>query len=108
MPGPPILGGQKVLSTNPQPSADPKSGSTSGFCNLHHRSIRIQNWGIYILDPPGGLGREPITGVYSCEGSVTSITYSLLVFPRYCRIQKVRYGCRGLSYGLNRALMLQG
>ena len=24
-----------------------------GFNNLHHTSIRVQNWGIYFLDPPG-------------------------------------------------------
>ena len=35
---------------------DPKSRSTLGFHNLQHRSIRAQNWGIYFLDPPGGLG----------------------------------------------------
>ena len=42
---------------NPNPWADPKSRSISRFCNLHHRSIRVQNWGIYFLDPPRGLGR---------------------------------------------------
>ena len=40
----------------PDAWADPKSRSTLGFCNLHHRSSRAQNWGIYFLDPPGGLG----------------------------------------------------
>ena len=38
----------------PDPWADPKSRSTLGFYNLHHRSTRVQN--IYLLDPPGGLG----------------------------------------------------
>ena len=40
----------------PDPWADPKSRSTLGFCNLHHRAIRIQNWGFYFLDPLRGLG----------------------------------------------------
>ena len=40
----------------PHPWADPKSRSTLGFYNLHHRSTGVQNCGIYILDP-GGLGR---------------------------------------------------
>ena len=35
--------------------ADPKSRSTSGFCSLHHRSIRFQNCGFYFWDPPGDL-----------------------------------------------------
>ena len=39
----------------PDPWADPKNRSTLGFCDLHHRSIRAQNWGIYFLDPSGGL-----------------------------------------------------
>ena len=39
----------------PHPWADPKSRSTLGFYNLHHRSTGVQNWGIYVLDPPGGL-----------------------------------------------------
>ena len=66
-------------SPGPDPWADPKCRSTLGFCNLHHRSTRVQNWGIYIyftilyttilyhtvvleprvggsLDPPGLLG----------------------------------------------------
>ena len=34
---------------NPDPWAEPKCRSTLGFYNLHHRSIRIQNWGIYLL-----------------------------------------------------------
>ena len=34
---------------DPDPCADPKSRSTLGFCNLHHWSIRTQNWGICIL-----------------------------------------------------------
>ena len=40
----------------PDPWADPKSRSTLGFCTLHYRSIRALHWGIYCLDPPGGLG----------------------------------------------------
>ena len=35
---------------------DPKSRATLRFCNLHHRSIRVQNWEIYFLHPPRGLG----------------------------------------------------
>ena len=59
------------------PGADPKRRSTLGFCNLHHRSIRVQNWGSILYpilyhtiyhtilycpelgDPPAGLGLEP-------------------------------------------------
>ena len=40
--------GQQGFSP-PDPWADPKSRSTSGFLNLHHRSIGVQNWGIYNL-----------------------------------------------------------
>ena len=40
----------------PDPWADPKSRSTFGFHYLHHRSTRLQNWGINFLDPSGGLG----------------------------------------------------
>ena len=40
----------------PDPWADPKSRSPLQFQNLHHRSIRAQNWGTYFLDPPGGRG----------------------------------------------------
>ena len=36
---------------------------TLGVCNLHHRSIRVQIWGIYFLDPPGGLGSFYCKGV---------------------------------------------
>ena len=45
---------------NPDPWADPKSRSTLGFYNLQRRSTGVQNWWIYFLDPPGGLGRIPI------------------------------------------------
>ena len=38
------------------PWEDPKSRSTLNFFHLHHRSTRVQNRGIYFLDPPGGLG----------------------------------------------------
>ena len=27
--------------------------SSLGLFNLHYRSIRVQNWGFYFLDPPG-------------------------------------------------------
>ena len=40
----------------PDPGADPTSRSPLGFYKLHHRSVRVQHWGIYLLDPPGGLG----------------------------------------------------
>ena len=36
----------------PDPWPDPKSRSTLGFYNFHHRSTGVQNWGIYSLDPP--------------------------------------------------------
>ena len=39
-----------------RPWAGSKSRSTLGFYNLHHRSIGVQNWGLYCLDPPRGLG----------------------------------------------------
>ena len=42
---------------SPDPWADPKSRSTLRFYNLHHRRTGVQNWGIYFLDPPRGLGR---------------------------------------------------
>ena len=28
------------------------------FYHLHHWGIRLQNWGFYFLDLPGGLGRS--------------------------------------------------
>ena len=37
---------------------DPKSRSTLKFCNLHHRSIRVQNGGLHFLDPPKFLGKN--------------------------------------------------
>ena len=42
----------------PDAWADPKSRVTMGFCHLHYRSTGVQNWGIYLLDPPGGLDRD--------------------------------------------------
>ena len=40
----------------PDSWADPKRSSTLEPCNLHHRSIGLQNWGFYFLDPFGVLG----------------------------------------------------
>ena len=40
----------------PEPWADPKNSSTSGFYNLHHRNTEVQNLGFYLLDPPWGSG----------------------------------------------------
>ena len=40
--------------------ADSKSGSTSGFHNLHQRSSRAQHFGIYSWDPPPGFCRYGI------------------------------------------------
>ena len=31
-----------------------------GLYNLHHRSIRVQNWGFYVLDPARALGMVPL------------------------------------------------
>ena len=42
----------------PDPWADPKSRSPLGFCNLRHRSTLVQNWVIYLLGPPKGLGTD--------------------------------------------------
>ena len=44
---------------NPDLWADPKSRSTLGFHNLHHRSIGVQNRGFYLLDPPGAWEGGP-------------------------------------------------
>ena len=38
----------------PEPGARPTSRSTSRFYCVHPRSIGVQNWGFYFLDPPGG------------------------------------------------------
>ena len=46
----------------PEPLQDPKRRSTLGLYNLHHRSIRIQNWGLHFLDPPGRLGCKKDVG----------------------------------------------
>ena len=52
-----------------------------GFCNLHHRDTRFQNWGFYVLDPPRGLGMHtafgqsvPMSTSNSAERSVQSFT----------------------------------
>ena len=45
------------LSVYPDPWADPKSGSTLGFHNLHHRCTVVLKWWLYFLDPPRGLGK---------------------------------------------------
>ena len=37
----------------PDPWADPNSRSTLRFCNLHHRSTRVQNWGSTVWILPG-------------------------------------------------------
>ena len=34
----------RYLCSSPDSWADPKSRSTLGLCNLHHKSIRVQNW----------------------------------------------------------------
>ena len=39
----------------PKPWEDPPHGSTLGLYNLHHRNIRVQNWGLYVLHPPRPL-----------------------------------------------------
>ena len=54
---PPGTQGQPGLSHRPEgpagsaievePWADPKSRSTLRFYNLHHRSVRVQNWRLY-------------------------------------------------------------
>ena len=41
---------------NIDPWANPTRRSTSGLYDLHHRSIGLQNWGLYFLDSPGRLG----------------------------------------------------
>ena len=46
-------------SPHSDPWTDPKSRSTLGFRNLHHRSMS-HKWGLYFLDPPRGLGMEPL------------------------------------------------
>ena len=61
----------------PNPWADPKSRSTLGFWNLHHRSIGVQNWGLYFLDPPGGLGRRPGGGAANAQTTMHSQDSSL-------------------------------
>ena len=43
----------------PEPCENPKNGSTLGLHNLHHRSMRVQNWGFCFLDPPRALGSGP-------------------------------------------------
>ena len=43
--------------------AHPKRGSTLGLCNLHHRFTKVQNWGIYCLNPAGGLVWVPGFGM---------------------------------------------
>ena len=36
---------------SPRPLGRSKSSSIVVFCNVHHRSTRVQNWGFYLLDP---------------------------------------------------------
>ena len=43
----------------------PNSRSILGFHNLHHSSIRVQNWGFYLVDPVGAVriqGSRPRRG----------------------------------------------
>ena len=54
---------------------DIQKRSTLGLCNLHHRTIRAQNWGFYLLDPPGGVGRGP--GVASYIWTYSSLAAKL-------------------------------
>ena len=55
-----VAGPPKSAFKFPDPCAHPKSRSTLGFYKLRHRSTRVQKWGIYLLDPPGGLGFDPM------------------------------------------------
>ena len=43
--------------------ADARSRCTLGFCNLHHRSTRMQNSGFYFLDPGIWIAGEEL-----CQG----------------------------------------
>ena len=52
-----------LLVPYPDLWADPKSRFTFGFCYLHHRSIRVQNWEFYVSDPPGCVGRCPFASM---------------------------------------------
>ena len=48
----------ELQSPSMSPWVDPKSKYTLGFHNLHPKSTRAQNCGVYFLDPPGGLGMQ--------------------------------------------------
>ena len=41
--------------TQPRVWEDPNNGATLGLHNLHHRSVRVQNWEFHFLDPPRAL-----------------------------------------------------
>ena len=50
------FGSVKGLGKFPGPREDPKSRSLKGVPIKYPLVARVPNWGIYFLDPPGGLG----------------------------------------------------
>ena len=48
--------------TRPDRWADSALRSTLGFCNLQYRSIRVQNLGLYFVDPPGVRAQSSLKG----------------------------------------------
>ena len=53
-----LIGLCSSYSHIPHPWADPECRSTSGFCDLNHRSIRIQNCGILLFGSSEGSAEE--------------------------------------------------
>ena len=68
------IGTSKATLTLPltqSPGRIQKHRSTFGLDNLHHRSIRVQNWGFHRWDSPKALGRL-LVGILLEESEASS------------------------------------
>ena len=52
----------------PDPREDPKNRSLKGVPIKYPLVVRVPNWGIYFLDPPGGLGIHSAEPSYQLLG----------------------------------------
>ena len=88
-----------VQPKHPDPREDPKCRSLKGVPIKYPLVARIPNWGIYFLDPPGGLGtscqvfledqRSPCPVFYDCETDGPCGSFLKLGVP-YCGVLKIR------------------
>ena len=86
-----------VQDHSPDPWADPKCRSTSGFYNLHHRNIGVQNQGIDFSDSPGGSRRglgdvqlwrlRRVAGSFEKGGAENGIADCCQARESYCKLR---------------------